>query len=132
MSTTSMPTTTMQTDAPIAEPTSNGLQLALATGGFAACFAIFGTISAMLPIIRERLGLTPMQVSIAIALPVILGSLGRIPLGMLTDRYGGRMMYSSTMVIAIIPAVGMGLVNSYSGLLICGFFAGVALASFSV
>lgn len=118
--------------APPSVPTSNPLQLALATGGFAVCFAIFGSISAMMPIIRQNLGLTPMQVSIAIAVPVVLGSLGRIPLGMLTDRYGGRVMYSITMFISIVPAIAVGFVESYTGLLICGFFAGVALASFSV
>jgi NNP family nitrate/nitrite transporter-like MFS transporter len=117
---------------PLAPPTSNPLQLTLATGGFAVCFAIFGSISAMMPIIRQNLGLTPMQVSVAIAVPVVLGSLGRIPLGMLTDRYGGRLMFSITMLVSIVPAVAVGFVNSYVGLLVCGFFAGVALASFSV
>ncbi|RYG65823.1 NarK/NasA family nitrate transporter, partial [bacterium] len=120
------------TPVPAASPTSNPLQLALATGGFAVCFAIFGSISAMMPIIRKNLGLTPMQVSVAIAVPVVLGSLGRIPLGMLTERYGGRLMFSITMLISIIPAVAAGFVNSYAALLVCGFFAGVALASFSV
>ena len=127
--TTAAPTSAAE---PATAPTSNALQLGLATGGFAVCFAIFGSISAMMPIIRKNLGLTPMQVSIAIAVPVVLGSLGRIPLGMLTERYGGRLMFSITMLISIIPAVAIGFVDSYAGLLACGFFAGVALASFSV
>ncbi|HMY73887.1 MAG TPA: MFS transporter, partial [Blastocatellia bacterium] len=67
----------------------NNLQLALATGAFAICFAVFGSVSAMMPILKKTLALNPVQVSVALAVPVLLGSLGRIPLGMLTDRYGG-------------------------------------------
>jgi NNP family nitrate/nitrite transporter-like MFS transporter len=108
------------------------LQLVLATGAFAICFAVFGSVSAMMPIIRKSLGLTPMQVSIAIAIPVLLGSLGRIPLGILTDRYGGRLVFSIVMACSIPPAVLMGWVGSYWQLVFCGFFIGIALASFSV
>lgn len=110
----------------------NVLQLALATGAFAVCFAIFGSISAMMPIIKGRLGLTPVQVSIAIAVPVLLGSLGRIPLGMLADRFGGRLIFILTMIASIIPAIVLGWIDSFIGLLVCGFFAGIALASFPI
>lgn len=109
-----------------------GLQLALATVAFALCFAVFGSVSAMMPIIRKSLGLSALQVSVAIALPVLLGSLGRIPLGILTDRYGGRIVFSAVMACSIVPAFLMGLVGGYWQLLVCGFFIGIALASFSV
>ena len=59
-------------------------QLTLGTGAFALCFAVFGSLSAMIPILSKQMHLTPMQKSIAVAVPVLLGSLGRIPLGMLT------------------------------------------------
>ncbi|HXG93268.1 MAG TPA: MFS transporter [Blastocatellia bacterium] len=110
----------------------NNLQLALATGAFAICFAVFGSVSAMMPILKKNFQLSPLQVSIALALPVLLGSLGRIPLGILTDRYGGRVVFSIVMAFAIIPAVLMGFVSAYWQLLVCGFFIGIALASFSV
>jgi MFS transporter, NNP family, nitrate/nitrite transporter len=74
----------------MSEPSSAKLQLALGTGAFALCFAVFGSMSAMMPIISRHMALSPVQKSIAIALPVLLGSLGRIPLGILTDRFGGR------------------------------------------
>jgi MFS transporter, NNP family, nitrate/nitrite transporter len=67
-----------------------------------------------------------------VALPVLLGSLGRIPLGMLTDRFGGRIVFSGVMLLSIIPAFLMGTVADYHQLLIYGFFIGIALASFSV
>ena len=118
---------------PLEQPESGAtLQLVLATGAFAICFAVFGSVSAMMPIIRKSLGLSPMQVSIAIAIPVLLGSLGRIPLGILTDRHGGRLVFSIVMASAIPPAILMGWVGSYWQLVFCGFFIGIALASFSV
>lgn len=115
-----------------AEPKGNALQLTLATGAFAVCFAVFGSVSAMMPIMRKTLHLTPMQVSIALAVPILLGSLGRIPLGMLTDRFGGRRVFAFVMAFSIIPAVLMGRLTSFQAVVICGFFIGLALASFSV
>src|SRR5215472_8223388 len=114
------------------ETSSSKLQLALATGAFALCFAVFGTMSAMMPILSKQMHLGSLQKSIAVALPVLLGSLGRIPLGMLTDRFGGRIVFSCVMVLSIIAAFLMGTVTDYSHLLIYGFFIGIALASFSV
>src|SRR5215213_9215063 len=89
-------------------PPGNNLQLALATGAFAICFAVFGSVSAMMPILKKALALNPVQVSIALAIPVLLGSLGRIPLGMLTDRFGGRLIFSIVMGCSIVPALLMG------------------------
>jgi MFS transporter, NNP family, nitrate/nitrite transporter len=71
----------------------------------------------MMPIIRRQLHLDPLQASIAVAVPVLLGSLGRIPLGMLTDRYGGRIVFSAVMAFSIVPALAMGHVTTFSGLL---------------
>ena len=108
------------------------LQLALGTGAFAFCFAVFGSLSAMMPILSKQMHLSPVQKSIAVAIPVLLGSLGRIPLGMLTDRFGGRSVFSVVMLLSIIPAFLMGTVQDYRHLLLYGFFIGIALASFSV
>lgn len=114
------------------QSSSSKLQLTLGTGAFALCFAVFGTMSAMMPMLSRQMHLTPVQKSIAVALPVLLGSLGRIPLGMLTDRFGGRIVFSWVMVLSIIPAFLMGTAGDYSHLLFYGFFIGIALASFSV
>lgn len=110
----------------------NNLQLVMATGAFAICFAVFGSVSAMMPILKKNLALDPVQVSIALAIPVLLGSLGRIPLGMLTDRFGGRLIFSIVMSCSIVPAFLIGFFGAYWQLVVCGFFIGVALASFSV
>ena len=107
-------------------------QLAMGTGAFAFCFAVFGTMSAMMPILSRQMHLTAVQKSIAVAVPVLLGSLGRIPLGMLTDRFGGRSVFSVVMLLSITPAFLMGGVHDYTHLIACGLFIGIALASFSV
>lgn len=117
---------------PGASPEGNSYQLLLATGAFAVCFAIFGSISAMMPILRERLSLEPWQVSVAIATPVLLGSLGRIPLGMLADRFGGRLVFSIVMFASALSLLPMAVVESFEALLLIGFFVGLSLGSFSV
>jgi NNP family nitrate/nitrite transporter-like MFS transporter len=108
------------------------LQLALGTGAFALCFAVFGSLSAMMPILNKQMHLTAVQTSIALALPVLLGSIGRIPLGMLTDRFGGRAVFSAVMALSLFPAFLMGGVQDYKQLLVYGFLIGIGLASFSI
>jgi NNP family nitrate/nitrite transporter-like MFS transporter len=114
------------------QKSSSSFQLALGTGAFALCFAVFGSMSAMMPIISKHMALTPVQKSIAIAIPVLLGSVGRLPLGILADRFGGRIVFSLVMLFSIVPAFLMGGVSDYTHLVIYGFLIGVALASFSV
>jgi MFS transporter, NNP family, nitrate/nitrite transporter len=111
---------------------SNTLQLFLGTGAFALCFAVFGSVSAMMPMLKRQFHLLPMQSSIAVAIPVLLGSLGRVPLGLLTDRFGGRKVFGWTMIFSVAAALLMSKVETYSQLLLFGFFTGIALASFSV
>ncbi|HEX6880229.1 MAG TPA: MFS transporter [Terriglobales bacterium] len=114
------------------QDSSPKLQLTLGTGAFALCFAVFGTMSAMMPILSKQMHLSSVEKSVAVAVPVLLGSLGRIPLGMLTDRFGGRSVFSVVMVLSIIPAFLMGTANSYAQLIAYGLLIGIALASFSV
>jgi MFS transporter, NNP family, nitrate/nitrite transporter len=109
----------------------NPTQLMLATGSFAVCFAIFGSVSAMMPQLKVRLSLSPGEVSVALAVPVLLGSLGRIPAGLLADRYGPRRATIAVLICSILPAVLIAWVESYALLLVCCFFLGVGLASFA-
>src|SRR5215470_10646699 len=111
---------------------SSLLQLILGTGAFALCFAVFGSVSAMMPVLKRQFHLSPVETSIAMAIPVLLGSLGRIPLGLLADRFGGRKVFTVTMALSVAAALLMGTVSGYPQLLLFGFFTGIALASFSV
>jgi MFS transporter, NNP family, nitrate/nitrite transporter len=109
----------------------NALQLALSTGAFAVCFSVFGSVSAMMPLAKLRLHLTPLQSSVAIAVPVLLGSLGRLPLGILADRWGSRRVSLAVMVAAILGALALADVSSFAQLVVVGLFVGISLASFA-
>jgi MFS transporter, NNP family, nitrate/nitrite transporter len=130
---TTMTTTATNTPpTPTATTAGAGLQLMLGTGAFAVCFAIFGSVSAMMPILKKQMALSPVQASVAVAIPVLLGSLGRIPLGILTDRIGGRIVFIGVMLASIVASVAMGMVGNYWQLILCGLFLGISLAVFSV
>jgi MFS transporter, NNP family, nitrate/nitrite transporter len=106
--------------------------LFLATIAFAVAFANWGIISGLAPLLRKELGLSVTQASVMIAIPVLLGSVGRIPLGLLTDRYGGRIVFSILLAFTIVPAIALSLNHSYPSLLFWGFWMGLAGTSFAV
>ncbi len=106
--------------------------LFLATMAFAVAFANWGIISGLAPLLRKELGLSVTQASVMIAIPVLLGSVGRIPLGLLTDRYGGRIVFSILLLLTIVPATALFFDRSYPSLLFWGFWMGLAGTSFAV
>lgn len=106
--------------------------LALATIGFGLCFAVWSLISPLAPQFQKSLGLTNTETALLLALPVILGSLARIPMGILTDRFGGRKVFTALIVFSILPAIFMGFAHSYAMMLVGGFFLGMAGSSFAV
>jgi MFS transporter, NNP family, nitrate/nitrite transporter len=57
-----------------------------------------------------------------VAVPVLLGSLARLPMGMLTDRFGGRIMFTLLLVAAAIAAWLVPQTSSFAGLLAAAFF----------
>jgi NNP family nitrate/nitrite transporter-like MFS transporter len=111
-----------------------GVMLALATIGFAVNFWAWALLSPLAPGLKEALGLTSFQQSLLVAIPVLVGSLGRIPVGALTDRFGGRVMFPLVSVITIVPVLYLGLSghSSLAGILIGGFFLGVGGTAFAV
>src|SRR5680860_1906388 len=87
---------------------SPGLMLAMATLGFAVNFWAWALLSPLGPLFREQgtLGeLTESDVALLVAVPVIVGSLGRIAVGALTDQYGGRVMFPLVSALTIVPVV---------------------------
>jgi MFS transporter, NNP family, nitrate/nitrite transporter len=111
-----------------------GVMLALATIGFAVNFWAWALLSPLAPGLKETLDLTSFQQSLLVAVPVLVGSLGRIPVGALTDRFGGRVMFPLVSVITIVPVLYLGLsgYSSLAGLLVGGFFLGVGGTAFAV
>jgi NNP family nitrate/nitrite transporter-like MFS transporter len=106
--------------------------LFLSTTAFAVSFAVWGLISALAPTFTQTYGLSAKAKSLMIAIPVLLGSIGRLPAGMLADRFGGRRVFAALMAISAIPAVLIGFSTSYTQLLMLGLFLGLAGTTFSV
>jgi NNP family nitrate/nitrite transporter-like MFS transporter len=106
--------------------------LFLSTTAFAVSFAVWGLIAALAPTFTQTYGLTATQKSVMIAVPVLLGSLGRIGAGMLADRFGGRKVFSALLIFSAVPAVAIGLSTSYVQLVIFGLFLGIAGTTFPV
>jgi len=108
------------------------LALLLATVSFAVCFAAWGLIAAFTPKFREALYLSATEAAFLVAVPVLLGSIARIPVGMLADRFGGRLIFTILMLSACIPALLTPAAHTYGELLLGGFFLGLAGSSFAV
>jgi MFS transporter, NNP family, nitrate/nitrite transporter len=108
------------------------LQLVLGTVSFTVCFAAWGLISAFGPLFADLFDLTATETAVAIAVPVLLGALGRIPMGMLTDRYGGRLVFTLLFLVVAVPAVLIPAAATYSVLLMLGFVLGLAGSSFAI
>ncbi|GAB4207929.1 MAG: nitrate transporter NarK [Coleofasciculaceae cyanobacterium] len=106
--------------------------LFLATMAFAIAFANWGLIAGLAPLLKKELGLSVAQASVMIAIPVLLGSLGRIPAGILTDRFGARWVFSLLLGFGIIPTVALAIDRSYASLLFWGFFLGLLGSSFAI
>ncbi len=106
--------------------------LALGTISFTLCFAVWGLISAFGPAFRAELNLDASRTAFLIAVPVLLGSLARIPMGMLTDRFGARSVFTFLFVIAAASAAIVPSAKTYEQLVLFGFFLGLAGSSFAV
>lgn len=113
------------------------VMLVMATIGFAVNFWAWALLSPLGPLFRTEgtLGtLSESDVALLVAVPVIVGSLGRIVVGALTDKLGGRVMFPLVSAVTTLPVLFIGYVgqNSYVSLLIGGFFLGIAGTAFAV
>jgi NNP family nitrate/nitrite transporter-like MFS transporter len=111
-----------------------GLMLALATLGFAVNFWAWALLSPLATRFQTALHLTPFQQALLVAVPVVVGSVGRIPVGALTDRYGGRVMFPLISLTTIVPVLYLGLFghDALTALLVGGFFLGIGGTAFAV
>ena len=116
---------------------SPGMMLAVATVGFVVNFWAWALLSPLGPLFREQgtLGaLSESDVALLVAVPVVVGSLGRIVVGALTDRFGGRIMFPLVSLATIVPILFIGFfaLSSYWALIAGGFFLGIAGTTFAV
>lgn len=106
--------------------------LVLSTLAFGVTFAIWGLLSGLMPILKKELALTATQASLLVAAPVIIGSLGRLPMGMLADKLGGKKVLAALLILSVIPAIIVGCVHGYDAFLLAAVCLGIAGTSFPV
>lgn len=106
--------------------------LTMNTVGFTACFAVWVMFSVIGIPIKTGLQLNDTQFGLLAATPILTGSLFRLPLGLMTDKFGGRPVYFFLMVSVIVPLYLIAYATQYWQFLVLGLFVGVAGASFSV
>ncbi|MCW2847616.1 MAG: NarK/NasA family nitrate transporter [Marmoricola sp.] len=116
---------------------SPALMLVMATVGFAVNFWAWALISPLGPLFRDTgtLGaLSESDVALMVAVPVVVGSLGRIVVGALTDKLGGRLMFPVVSAVTILPILFLAFfaLDSYALILVGGFFLGIAGTAFAV
>jgi NNP family nitrate/nitrite transporter-like MFS transporter len=106
--------------------------LIVSTLAFTICFMVwmmFGVIG--IPI-KKTLGLNATEFGILTATPVLTGSLIRVPLGLWTDKYGGRIVMFLLMVATVVPIWLISYASEFWHFLVLGLFVGLAGGSFSV
>ena len=106
--------------------------LASSTLSFTVCFMVWMMLAVVGIKVQEEMGFNQTQYGILIALPVLSGSLIRVPLGILTDRYGGRIVLFALMMISVPAIFLMQYATHYWHFLIIGLLMGLAGGSFSV
>lgn len=111
------------------------MNLALATWVSAINFWAWNMIGPLSTTYANDMSLSSTEASMLVATPILVGSLGRIAVGPLTDRFGGRSMFIAISLASIIPVLAVGLAGnagSYPLLLVFGFFLGIAGTIFAV
>lgn len=115
-------------------PTSAEQQKALwlSTLAFTLCFAVWTIFSIIGISIKSELGLSEFEYGVLIAMPVLTGSLTRLILGVWTERYGGRLVFSAQMILTGLATFALTWANSYATFLLAALGVGLAGGSFII
>ncbi|MBJ3785125.1 MFS transporter [Devosia sediminis] len=106
--------------------------LGLSTVAFTVCFAVWTIFSIIGISLKDQLGLNETQFGLLVGTPVLTGSLVRIVLGIWTDRHGGRLVFTLTMLGAAVATFLLGFAQTYEQLLLAALGVGLAGGSFAV
>ena len=106
--------------------------LASSTFAFTICFAVWMMFAVLGIPIKNQLGLNETEFGLLAATPVLTGSLIRVPLGIWTDRFGGRIVFFLLMLVCVLPLYLITYATAYWQFLVLGLFVGLAGGSFSV
>ncbi|HEX6138746.1 MAG TPA: nitrate/nitrite transporter [Casimicrobiaceae bacterium] len=102
------------------------------TFAFMICFAVWMLLGVIGIPIRERLGLNNTEFGLLTATPVFLGAVMRLPLGVWTDRFGGRIVMTVLLLVATLPVYVLSYATAYWQFLAIGFVLGIVGAAFAV
>ncbi|MGW7812959.1 nitrate/nitrite transporter [Staphylococcus xylosus] len=111
---------------------SGSFQLTLQSLSLVVGFMAWSIIAPLMPFISQDVHITSSQLSIILAIPVILGSILRVPLGYLTNIIGAKWVFFCSFIILLFPIYFLSHAQSPKMLMISGFFLGVGGAVFSV
>ncbi len=117
---------------PVASAARKGVILGTSTFAFTMCFMVWMMFAILGVPIKSLLGLSETEFGLLVATPVLTGSLIRLPLGMLTDRLGGRLVFFVLMLACVLPVYLISHATEYWQFLVLGLFVGLAGGSFSV
>ncbi len=127
-----MATATVPAQPLVSAPTGAWTTLWSSTFAFTICFAVWMMFAVLGIPLKQELGLNDTEFGLLAATPVLSGSLIRVPLGIWTDRYGGRIVFFILMLATVIPIWLISYVHTFWQLLVLGLFVGLAGGSFSV
>jgi NNP family nitrate/nitrite transporter-like MFS transporter len=106
--------------------------LTLSTSAFTVCFAVWVIFAIIGVRIKDDLGLTETEFGLLVGLPILTGSLSRIFLGIWTDQYGGRPVFTLTMLAAAASTFLLSFTSTYLWMLVAALGVGLAGGSFAV
>jgi NNP family nitrate/nitrite transporter-like MFS transporter len=106
--------------------------LAMNTFGFTVMFAVWVVFAIVGIEIRKELSLGETEFAVLVALPVLTGSVLRLPVGMATDWFGGRPLFTALLAFSAIPLLLLTQATAYWQYLVLGLFIGFAGTSFAV
>ena len=104
----------------------------LATLSFFLSFAAWGLVGGLAPVFSDLYSLSASQTALLVAVPVLLGSIARLPMGILTDRFGGRAMFTFLLLFSAAACAIVPFTSSYASLIAAAFFVGLAGSSFAI
>lgn len=112
--------------------TKQNMVLTFSTIAFTVCFMVWMMFAVLGIPIQKTLGLNNTEFGLLAAMPVLTGSLVRLPIGLMTDKYGGRIVFFILMLITVIPIYAMSYAHEYWHFLVLALFVGLAGGSFTV
>ncbi|MEK8024137.1 MAG: MFS transporter, partial [Candidatus Hydrogenedentota bacterium] len=108
--------------------------LTLNTLAFTVCFAVWMMNGVLITFLVENGVFTwsKSQIGWLIGIPVLTGSLVRLPVGVLTDKYGGRIVYTGVLLVSAFATYLASYANSYNEFLLAGLGFGLSGTAFAV